>query len=149
MAIYKRNLAGDHSIDPSAIDLLTYSNAAGSVKVSEVGRRLLPLGDGAGGFTTNATTIKVLPGAGMCLAVYNNAGAVGSVTLGLDNTQVSLAPGVADANGNCGIACPPNSYTYVACHQFNWVIASASTLLVYLIDDYTSIKLQSQNNAST
>ncbi len=149
MSIQKRNFPGDSTLDQASIDNLEYSNAAGAKKVSEVGRKLLPLNDGASGFTTNATTIKILPRAGANLAVYNNAATVAAVTLGETATQASLAAGAADATGHVGIACTPNAWTYIACSQSQYVIASASTLLVYLIDDNTSIRVQSQNNAST
>lgn len=149
MSIFKRNFPGDGVQDPGALSNLEYNNAAGSKKVSEVGRHLLPLGDGSGGYTTNATTIKVLPALGQNLAVYNNSGSVGSITLGEANTQASLASGVTDGTGHVGIPCVPNAWTYIACDMSQWVIASASTLLVFLIDDNTSIRQQSQNNAST
>jgi hypothetical protein len=147
--IQKRNFPGDQTQDPNAIDNLEYSNAAGAKKVSEVGRRLLPLNDGAGGFTTNATTIKILPSQGRNLAVYNNANTAASVTLGESSSQLSLAIGVADSTGHVGIACVPNSWTYIACGPSQFVISSAATLFVYLIDDNTYVRTQSQDNAST
>lgn len=140
MAINKRMIPGNQIVDPSSIDILQHNDAAGSKKVSEVGRHLLPLGDGAGGFTTNATTAKVLPAMGLCLAVYNNAAAVGAVTLGEDNTVASLAAGVTNASGHVGIPCAANAWTYIACSSQNWVIASAATLLVFVVDDNTVIR---------
>lgn len=140
MAKNQRNLPGNSVRDPSMIDNLIYNEASGARKSFNVGAHLLPLGDGAGGYTTNATTAKVLPSLGRNLAVYNNAGAVGSVTLGEASTQLSLAAGTADASGHVGIACAPNAWTYIACANSNWVISSAATLLVYLIDDETNIK---------
>lgn len=137
-----RNLPGNSVLDASTIANLMFNIAAGAQKNMEVGRHLLPLGDGAGGFTTNATTAKVLPSKGKNLAVYNNAGAVGSITLGEDNTVAVLASGVTDASGHVGIACKPNDWTYIACAEQNWVITSAATLLVYLIDDDSSIKVE-------
>jgi hypothetical protein len=135
-----RQLMGQKIQDPSTISNLEYSDAAGSKKVSEVGRHLLPIGDGAGGLTTNATTARILPKQGACLAVYNNAGAVGAITLGNDNTVTAQAPGAVDTNGNPGVACAPNAWTYIACSNQQWVIASAATLLVYLIDDNSYIR---------
>lgn len=134
---------GDSTLDPASIHNLEYNNASGSQKVSEVGRRLLPLKIISGGvlaYTTDASTARVLDSPGKNLAIYNNSGAVGSVTLNESNAIASLAPGATDATGHVGIPCPPNAWTYVACDNSNWVITSAATLLVYLIDDETSIK---------
>lgn len=149
MAINKRNQEGQAILDPASIEGLSYNNAAGSRKSSEVGRHLLPLGDGAGAFTTNATVIKVLPALGKNLAVYNNSGTVASITLGESSGQASLAVGATDASGHVGIPCQPNAWTYIACNMSQWVIASSANLLVFIIDDETYIRQQSQNNAST
>ena len=144
MAKNSRNLDGQNVQDPSAIANLEYSNSSGAKKVTEVGRHLVPLKIISGGvlaYTTDASTARRLDLPGKCLAVYNNSGTVGSVTLG--NTQaapVSLAVGVADANGNVGVPCKPNDWTYIACDDNYWVISSAATLLVFVIDDKTSIK---------
>jgi hypothetical protein len=147
MAKNSRNIPGNKIQDPSAIANLEYSDAAGSKKVSEVGRHLVPLKFISGGvvaYTTDASTARRLDFPGKCLAVYNNAGAIGSVTLGnVASAPSSLAPGVTDASGNVGVPCPANSWTYLACADNYWVIASAATLLVFLIDDETSIKQES------
>ncbi|NJO48122.1 MAG: hypothetical protein HC840_00235 [Leptolyngbyaceae cyanobacterium RM2_2_4] len=144
MAKNLRNFPGQAVQDPSSIANLTYNEQSGAQKNAEVGRKLLALPDGASGHTTNATTSKKLPKKGANLAVYNNAGAVGSITLGTNTpTLTSQAPGavLAGTDGqSVGIACPPNDWTYIACGDLDWVIASAATLLVYLIDDATSIK---------
>jgi hypothetical protein len=149
--IKDRQLPGDQSRDPSLIDLLTYNERAGARKSTEVGRALLPLGDGAGGFTTNASTApRVLPSAGLNLAVYNNSGSVGAVTVG-DNTMTAQAPGAVQISGSnafVGVPCQPNAWTYLAAYQWNWVAANASTLLVFIIDDPTFIMSQPRNNAS-
>jgi hypothetical protein len=139
----QRNLPGDKVQDPSIIDNLEYNNPAGSKKVSEVGRHLLPLKYISGGvlsYTTSATTARVLDNLGLCLAVYNNSGTVQSITLNESSAIVSLAPGATDATGHVGIPCAPNAWTYIACGYSNWVIASSSSLLVYLINDNTTIK---------
>lgn len=138
-----RNIPGNSLQDPSTISNLEYSDAAGSKKVSEVGRHLVPLkfvSVGVVTYTTDASTKRVLDNAGACLAVYNNSAGVQSVTLGEDSTIASLAVGVTDATGHVGIPCAPNSWTYIACGQSNWVITSSAVLLVYVIDDNTSIK---------
>lgn len=138
-----RKFPGQKTQDPNAIANLTYNNSSGAQKNAEVGRKLLPLGDGAAGFTTNATTARKLPSKGRNLAVYNSAAAVASVTTGTNTPAlVSQAAGAVQASTNgqsVGIACAPNDWTYIACGEHDWVIASAATLLVYLIEDDTSL----------
>jgi hypothetical protein len=150
MQIKNRQIPGDQSRDPSVIELLSWSEKAGSRKVSEVGRALIPLGDGAAGFTTNAATARrVLPSAGINLAIYNNAATVGAVTVG-DNTVVAQAAGVVQVSGAnvfVGVPCPPNAWTYLAAAQWNYVAATAATLLVFIIDDPTYILAQPFNNS--
>jgi len=135
-----RNVPGHQSYDQGSIQNNQYNEAAGSQKNSEVGRHLLPIPLSASSFTTDASTIRVLPRKGMNLAVYNNAGALGSITLGESAAQASLAPGVTDATGHVGLPCPPGQWTYIACSTQQWVISSAATLLVFIIDDNSSIK---------
>jgi hypothetical protein len=141
-----RTIPGNHVQDPSTVATLEYSKSAGAQKVSEVGRHLIPIPYISGGvtaYTTDATTAKRLPNAGLCLAVYNNAAAVGSITLGATNSAPTvLASGVTDASGNVGIPCAPNSWTYIACDNNVWVIASAATLLTFIVDDETSVKTE-------
>ena len=143
--IKSRQLAGDKSRDPSIVELLSYNEKSGARKSIEVGRALLPLGDGAGGYTTNAAAApRVLPSAGRNLAIYNNAGAVGAVTVG-DNTMTAQAAGAVQVSGTnvfVGVPCPPNSWTYLSAAQWNYVAATAATLLVFLIDDDTYIIAQ-------
>lgn len=137
-----RNISGCNVQDPSIIDNLEYNDAAGSKKVSEVGRHLLPLkfiSVGATAYTTDATTARTLDNMGTCLAVYNNSGAVHAVTLNESSSIVALAAGATDSSGHVGIPCAPNSWTYIACGRSNWVITDSATLLVFLIDDNTSI----------
>lgn len=130
----KRNLPGNKIYDPSSIANNTYSDKAGAQKNTEVGRKLIPIQIGATSFTTDCSTARALPSAGRNLAVYNNAGAIGSITTGPAGVT-SLAPGVTDANGRVGIPCPAGEWTYIALGEDTFVIASAATLLVFLIDD--------------
>jgi hypothetical protein len=149
MQIKNRQIPGDQSRDPSAIELLSWSEKAGSRKSSEVGRALIPLGNGAAGFTTDASTPRILPSAGLNLAIYNNAGAVGAVTVG-DNTMTPQAPGAVQVSGTnvfVGVPCQPNAWTYLAAAQWNWVASTAATLLVFIIDDPTFIQAQPHNNS--
>ena len=68
--IRNRQVQGNNIRDGGSIDNFTYNEKAGSRKTSEVGRSLLPLGDGAAAFTTDASTKRILPSAGLNLAVY-------------------------------------------------------------------------------
>lgn len=138
--INKRNLKGKATKDPSSIEAMIFNEAAGAQKNAEVGRHLVPLKSNATTYTTDATTARALPDKGRNLAVYNNSGTLGSVTLGEDGTIALLAAGVTDASGHVGIPCKPNDWTYIACNDKQWVISSAATLLVFLIEDDTFIK---------
>lgn len=121
--------------DQGSIDSTIYNKQAGAQKNAEVGRHLLPLNSSATAFTTDATTARALPSKGKNIAVYNNAGAVGAVTLGTDNTVAALAPGVTAADGSVGIPCAPNDWTYIACFDKQWIRSTAATLLVFVIAD--------------
>ena len=140
MATKINRVVGKQVQDHHSIPAVEYNMPAGAKKVAEVGRRLLPIPTGAGTWTTNITTATGLPAMGKNLAVYNNSGSVGSVTVGNDNTVVSAVAGSVDANGNASIPCPPNAWTYIACGPQQWVVGSAATLLAYLIDDDTYIR---------
>lgn len=136
MARSKRKIHGDAIVDSSSLESLGYSLSAGGFKNVAVGPKLKPLQTNATTFSTNATTAVNLAVPGKMLAVYNNANAVGSITTS-PTAVASLAAGVTDASGNVGVACPPNAWTYIAMGDDIFVIASASTLLVYLIEDDT------------
>lgn len=143
----KRNQIGNQVVDPAAIDTMTYSDPSGARKVTEVGRRLLPIPSG-GTASTNCTEATALPKAGRNIAVYNNSSTVAAITLGNDNTVTALAVGVVDGNGFVGIPCKANDWTYIACYSNQWVIASSANLLVFLIDDHTSVTNQTKNVVS-
>lgn len=129
--------------DAASVVNSMYNEKAGAQKIATVGSKLLAVPDGAGGHTTNLTTAKKLPKKGANLAIYNNSSAVGSITLGTNTpTLTSQTPGavLSGTNGvSVGIACEPNTWTYIACGELDWAIASAATLLVYLLDDGTYI----------
>jgi hypothetical protein len=148
--IKNRSIPGDQTRDPSVVDLLTYNEKSGARKSLTVGPALIPLGDGAGGFTTNASTARrVLPNAGTQLAIYNNSATVGAVTVG-DSTVVAQAVGavqISDSNVFVGVPCPPNAWMYLSSAQWNYVVASNANLLVFIIDDPTYIVTQPANNA--
>lgn len=140
-----RNIPGQSVQDPSIIHNLEYNQAAGSKKVSEVGRHLIPLkyiNAGLLAYTTDASTARVLDNSGVCLAIFNNDIALQTVTLGESDAVVSLAAGVTDSNGHVGIPCVSKTWTYIACGDSNWVITSSSNLLVFVIDDNSSIQTE-------
>lgn len=139
-----RNVPGDKIQDPNIIDNLEYSNSAGSKKVSEVGRHLIPLkfiSGGAVAYTTDASTARRLDKAGACLAVYNSDTTLHAVTVSTASIA-ALAAGTTDVNGNVGIPCAPGAWTYIACDSALFVITNDATLLVFLIDDESSITIE-------
>ncbi len=127
--------------DPNSIESTEFNWQSGGKKSLHIGPHLLPIPTGAASWTTNASARLGLPVAGMNLAVYNNAGAVGSVSIG-DNTITALAAGAVDASGRVGVACPPNAWTYISMGNNRFVITTAATLLTYIIEDDTSIAQQ-------
>lgn len=141
-SIMKRNFPGNKTQDPGAIENLMYNNASGARKSVQMGPHLLPLvtpGVGNGYTTDVSSAAYALPSAGVSLAIYNKSGTVAAITFGTDNTVTALAAGTTDSSGRVGLACLPNSYTYLASGYSNWVISSSSNLVVYLINDDTSI----------
>lgn len=127
-----------NNVDPGQIERNIYNNAAGAQKNAEVGRHLVPINTGSA-FTTDCTTARSLPSKGRNIAVYNNAGAVGAVTLGDSAAMAALAAGATDAQGNVGIPCAPGEWTFIACNEKQFVRTTAATLLVFLIEDDSSI----------
>lgn len=129
-----------NNIDVASIDNQVYNERAGAQKNTEVGSHLQPLNAGTATATTNATTAVSIP-KGRNLAVYNNAAAVGAITLGTEAAVAALAPGVVDSvgAGHVGIPCAPNAWTYIACWDKTFVRATASTLLVFVIADDSDV----------
>jgi hypothetical protein len=127
--------------DPHSSDVNTYNQSSGGRKTIPIGPVLLPI-PGNNTFSTNCTTATGLPSLGRSIAVYNNSGAVGSITLGTSPTVTSLAPGVINSAGQAGIPCPPNAWTYISLGNQQFVIASDPTLLCYLIDDGTFLSVE-------
>jgi hypothetical protein len=150
--IKKRNYPGNNTQDAGAIDNLTYSNSSGARKTAEVGRHLLPFptpGVGNGYTTDLSSAAYSLPGAGRNLAVYNNSGSVASITFGSSSAITALAAGATDSSGNVGLPCQANAWSYFAAGYSNYVISSSSSLLVFLINDDTSIQAVAQAMTSS
>lgn len=145
MNFNKRTIPGSGVVDPGSISSIQYNDAAGSKKVSEVGKHLLPIPVVSAGVLSYVTTVTgtpiPLPRMGMNLAVYNNDTAIHAITLGESATSpaAALAVGITDANGHVGIPCPPAAWTYIATSSQQWVVADNSKLLIFLIDDNSQI----------
>lgn len=136
---------------------MEYNPASGGQKSLTVGPRYLPIPIVSGGvpaWKTNVTTATGLPVPGMILAIYNNSGTAGSVTVGQSAAVTSQAIGAVDANGNVGVACTPNAWTYLSMGNNQWIIGSEATLIVYIMEDPTRFVQQTgpyvqQNNNGT
>lgn len=128
--------------DPYQIDSVEYNWQSGGKKSLTVGPHLIPIPivtAGTPGWTTNVSgTAVAIPYLGANLAIYNNAGTAGSITIGWVGVT-SQAIGAVDANGNAGVACPPNAWTYLSMGNNQYVISSASTLITYIIEDSTKL----------
>jgi hypothetical protein len=149
--INKRNVNGNNVQDPNAIVVNEYSNSSGAKKVTEVGRHLLPLPTptvGTGYTTVINAAPYALPSAGRNLAVFNSTATTGSITFGTDSTVTSLAAGITDSSGRVGLPCP-QGWSYFAGGYSNWVISSAATLFVFLINDESYIQAVAQTFNST
>lgn len=143
-----RTVPGPNVLDPNAILNNQYNEAAGSQKVSEVGKHLLPfpyINLGLTVYTTDLTTARPLPKQGMGLAVYNKDTAVHAITLGesASSPAAALAAGVTDASGHVGVPCTPGTWTYIATGLKTWVVSDNNNLLVFLISDNSYIFNQS------
>lgn len=150
-SIKERQIPGDQSRDPSTVELLTYNEKSGARKALNLGPSLLPLGDGAGGYTTDASTSRILPSAGAQLYIYNNDTSVHAVTIG-DNTMTAQAAGAVQSGGTApfvGVPCPPGFWTWLSSGQWNYVQTDSSDLMVFLVDDPTFIfQLPATNSSS-
>lgn len=117
------------------VDSIEYNPASGGCKSLRVGPKLIPI-PVSGGWTTDASSGLILPALGLTLYIYNNSGSVGSVTVS-PATTTAQAVGAVDVSGNVGIACPPNAYSHVSMGYNQYIITSASTLIVYIVEDPT------------
>jgi hypothetical protein len=136
-----RQMSGRGVEDPANIANLTFNEASGGQKNLSVGPFLLPLNNGIGGFTTDATTARAIR-KGSIVAVYNNSTSLHAITFGDNNTIAALAAGTTDVNGNVGLACRPNDWTYFNSDEKSFVRSTNAALLVYIIKDETYITSQ-------
>lgn len=128
--------------DPHQIDSVEYNWQSGGKKSLKVGPHLLPIPivtAGAQAYTTDVSGSAVaLPYIGANLAIYNNAGSAASITIGGVGVT-SQAIGASDANGNVGVALPPNAWTYLSMGNNQYLRSSAATVIVYMIEDSTRL----------
>lgn len=133
--------------DPDQIKSVEYNPQSGAQKSLTVGPRLIPIPIVAAGtpsFTTDVSGKVALPYLGATLAIYNNSGTVGNVTVGETSANTSLlAIGATDANGHVGVACQPNTWTYLSMGNRQWIISNATTTVVYMIEDPTTMAQES------
>ena len=142
MAKINRVLDNKTLQDPFQIEAIEYNPSSGGKKHIEVGPYLIPIPIVSGGsptWTTNVSAATALPKFGMNLAIYNNSSSAASVTIGNASTITSQAIGAVDASGNAGIALKANDWTYLSMGYNQWIISSASTVIVYIIDDPTKL----------
>lgn len=117
---------------------LKFNQASGADKVIPAGHHLKPIFIGANTFSTNATT-RLSIGRGVTLAVFNNAATVSTITIG-DSTVTSQGAGLVQAGTEfVGIPLKPYEYTYLNTFDKEYVITSAATALVYIVEDDTNI----------
>ena len=138
-----RQIDGRGTEDPASINNLTYNEASGSFKSIEVGPFLKPIRIGASTWTTDATIARGIR-KGAIIAVYNNSATLGAITCGDSAAMVALASGATDANGNVGIPCPPNSWTYISTNTKTFIRTTAATMLTFVVEDETYISSQKQ-----
>ena len=122
------------NFDTHVIEQNTYNDPAGVLKSSDFGKKLKPylLTADPVAYTTDFSTSRPVE-PGTYLAIYNN-GALASLTLS-QTLIASLAVGTTDSAGNVGIALKANDWTYVSVYDAKFAITSASTALVYIVED--------------
>jgi hypothetical protein len=149
MAIQKpdkkiRQVDGRAIEDPLSIKNMVYNEASGAYKSIEIGPFLKPIRTGANSWTTDASTARSVR-KGSVIAVYNNSGTLGAITCGDSPSMAALAAGATDSNGNVGIPCPPNSWTYISTNTKTFIRTTAATLLTFIVEDETYISSQKQD----
>jgi hypothetical protein len=125
--------------DAQMINTVLYNDKSGAQKNMSVGQTLIAIKLSETSYTTNCTSASRQLVKGSQLAIYNNNNAVGAIKFSTTSTITVGTPGVADANGDVAIICKPNDWTYICSGDKTWVRASDATLLVYLLDDDTTL----------
>ena len=127
------------NFDPQLTASNSYNDPAGAQKNVAVGPKLKPIQLAASSWTTDATIARQIQ-AGTQLAIYNNSAVLYSATFGQTSSVAAAAAGAVDAVGNVSCACKPNDWTYLAASEDTWVITQNALLLVFIIDDHTTMK---------
>ena len=138
-----RQMDGRGTEDPANINNLTYNEASGGFKSIAIGPFFKPIRIGTSSYTTDASTARGVR-KGAIIAIYNNSGTLGAVTCGDSTAMAALAAGVTDVNGNVGIPCAPNSWTYIATNDKQFIRTTAATMLTFIVEDETYISSQKQ-----
>jgi hypothetical protein len=134
------------SIDLGNINLNSYNDAAGSMKISNVGHKLNPIKISDTSYTTDASTRRKV-GKGVTIAIYNNIGApatVATITVG-DVTVANGAAGAVQVSGInyfVTIPCQPNTWTYINTYDFDYIITDAATTLCFVVEDDSYINIR-------
>ena len=129
----------DVNFDPQVCASNSYSDLAGAQKNVSVGAKLIPIKLSETSYTTDGTVARSVQ-KGAQLAIYNNSGLAASINFGKTSAVSLLSAGATDSDGYVGIILKPNDWNYVAVGEDSWFISSASTALIYIVDDHTLIK---------
>ena len=133
----KRAPQNQPTLGSADIDSATYNGRAGARKSLGVGPeiRVLPGTTQTSAFTA-ATALQLPPGTSLML--YNNSSSVAWVTTyqAANNPSPTTPAGFAS-----GIAIPANAYLQLNMGEADTILASASTVGIYIVEDDTSFQL--------
>ena len=136
-----RNILGNKIKDTGSISNEQYNEASGAAKSVEIGPKLIPIPTATGGTTSANAAAVGLPVAGRSVYIYNNSLTMGAVSFGGPTISAPVA-GTIDASGAVGIPCEPNTWSRFSCGDATFVRTSAVTLLVFLVEDDSSLVQQ-------
>jgi hypothetical protein len=137
----KRAQNNQFTEDPSSIEAIIYNRQTGARKSMVAGHHHIPIPTSSG-FVTDASNAPVaLPTKGTLLVVYNKSGTVQALTLGDSSAMAALAAGNTDSNGNLGIPCAPNAFTYINTFDRQWIKTDSNNLIVMIGQDDTEIRV--------
>jgi hypothetical protein len=125
------------TFDTFSVQSNIYNEYAGGQKNLTVGPFLTGIQTDAG-IVTDASTSKRV-GYGASVAIFNNSATLASARFGATSAVAVGAVGSVDVDGNVSVPLLPNSWTYLASGEKDWLITSASTCLVFIIKDETEM----------
>lgn len=126
------------NFDPQVAASNSYNDPSGGQKNLQVGPKLKPIQLTSTSWTTDATTARQVP-AGTQLAIYNNSNTLYGARFGSTSSVTAGASGAVDVDGNPSIPCKPADWTYLSSGEMEWVITQNAALLVFIIDDHTTL----------